>query len=212
MARAPSSPGKTRLEPHLSAARLHTLRRALILDTLAVVHAIPGFDVFLFVTPDECVEEIAALGPVSIACEPQGEGDLGQRMRSAFEHLLETRGYAAAILVGTDSPLMTRDHLAAARETLAASGGVGLGPADDGGYFLIGADAVHDALFRGVTWGSHTVLADTLRIAAREGVETRLVGSAYDVDTIEDLRRVERDLVELPADVAPALRAWFSES
>jgi uncharacterized protein len=212
MARAPSSAGKTRLAPHISAPRLQALRTALLLDTLAVVHAVPDVDVFVFVTPDGCAEEIAALGPATMDCVPQGEGDLGQRMRSSFEHLLDTRGYAVAMLVGTDSPLLARDHIAAARETLTTSGGLVLGPTDDGGYFLIGAVAVHEALFHGIAWGTDAVLTDTLRTAQRAGVDARLVGSTYDVDTIEDLRRVEGDLAGLSTEVAPALRAWFSES
>ena len=78
-----------------------------------------------------------------------------------------------------------------------------LGPADDGGYYLIGMTRPHAALFDGIAWGSESVLTDTLRTAERIGVEARLVRSAYDVDTFDDLLRLERDLAWAPADLCP---------
>ena len=59
-------------------------------------------------------------------------------MLAALRHLLDADGYDAALLVGSDIPLLSADHLVEAIETLQASGGVVLGPADDGGYYLIG--------------------------------------------------------------------------
>lgn len=86
-----------------------------------------------------------------------------------------------------------------------------LGPADDGGYYLIGMTQPHPGLFEGIAWGTESVLTDTLRAADRIGVDARLVRSAYDVDTIDDLLRVERDLAWLPSVVCPRLRRWLSE-
>jgi hypothetical protein len=93
---------------------------------------------------------------------------------------------------------------------LQASGGVVLGPADDGGYFLIGMTKLHTELFDDVEWGTSSVVTDTLRIAERLGVEARLIGGCYDIDTIEDLRRLERDLTSAAPEVAPHVRAWYS--
>ena len=56
------------------------------------------------------------------------------------------------------------------------------------------------------------MLTDTLRAAERIGVEARLVRSAYDVDTIDDLRRLERDLTSAPPDVCPGVRRWLREN
>jgi glycosyltransferase A (GT-A) superfamily protein (DUF2064 family) len=56
------------------------------------------------------------------------------------------------------------------------------------------------------------VLADTLRAADRLGVEARLIASTYDIDTIEDLHRLKRDLAAAPLDIAPNVRRWFTES
>jgi rSAM/selenodomain-associated transferase 1 len=210
MARAPSSGGKTRLVPHLSERRLRALREALLADTLATVTR--GIsEAIVFVTPAEAGGEVAALSEAAVACVPQADGDLGRRMCAAFTHLLQTLNYDAAILVGGDIPLLTSVHLDEARETLTITGGVVLGPADDGGYYLIGMRTVHAELFQGVDWGTASVLTDTLRAADQAGVEARLVRAAYDVDTIEDLRRLERDLQTAPPDLAPRVRAWFRD-
>jgi len=213
MARAPSSAGKTRLAPHLSDSRLLTLRRALLADTLRTAGDLrPRNEVIVFVEPGDASAEVEALSASPLACVPQVEGDLGSRMRAACTHLIETLNCDAAILIGTDIPLLTGDHLHEARETLATTGGVVLGPADDGGYYLIGMRTVHTELFEGIAWGTSSVLTDTLRIADRVGIEARLIRPAYDVDTIEDLRRLEGDLRGASPDLAPHVRAWFNDS
>jgi uncharacterized protein len=214
MARAPSAAGKTRLSPHLSAARLAALRAALLADTLDVIDAAAragGVDAFLFFTPAGAQPEVAAVTnhPIPRVC--QSDGDLGQRMRSALEALLGPRGYHAAMLVGADIPLLHARHLLDACDTLRSSGGVVLGPADDGGYYLIGMTRLHGGLFDTIEWGTGSVLTDTLRAAERLGIEVRLIGSTYDVDTIEDLRRLERDLAFMASGIAPHVRRWFLE-
>jgi len=234
MARAPSSGGKTRLAPHLSEHRLLALRRALLADTLRTVRNLPpslassrgelppsrfratagqvgvASDVIAFVEPGDASGEVAALSATPVVCVPQVEGDLGRRMHAAFAHLLQTLNCDAAILVGSDIPLLTAAHFDEARETLAATGGVVLGPADDGGYYLIGMRRVYAELFEGVEWGTSSVLTDTLRIADRAGIEARLIRPAYDVDTLEELHRLETDLRTASPELAPHVRAWLS--
>jgi rSAM/selenodomain-associated transferase 1 len=210
MARAPSTIGKTRLAPHLSPDRLRALRAALLADTLRAVESVP--DVFIFFTPDEAEQEIASLAGGVRSRLPQCDGDLGARMLGALRYLLDDRKYEAALLVGSDIPLLTANHLREAAETVQARGGLVLGPADDGGYYLIGMTQPHAALFDGIAWGSESVLTNTLRTAERIGIEARLVRSAYDVDTVDDLLRLERDLGWAPKDVCPAVRRWFSEA
>jgi rSAM/selenodomain-associated transferase 1 len=214
MARAPSAVGKTRLSPYLSAARLAALRAALLADTLDVVAAAAhagGVDAVLFFTPAGAESEVAALTPHRFQGLCQGDGDLGQRMRTAFEELLGPRQYGAAMLVGTDIPLLSARHVLDACDTLHVSGGLVLGPADDGGYYLIGMTKMHGGLFEKIEWGTDSVLTDTLRAAERLGIETRLIGGAYDVDRMEDLRRLERDLPSMASGIAPHVRRWFAE-
>jgi uncharacterized protein len=127
-------------------------------------------------------------------------------MRDAFVELIERRGHDAAILVGTDAPLLTADHLDEAAALLRARGGVVLGPADDGGYYLIGMTRVFRGLFEGIEWGTDSVLMDTMRAAEALHVDACLIRGAYDIDTIEDLRRLERDLAVEPPEVARNVR------
>jgi rSAM/selenodomain-associated transferase 1 len=212
MARAPSAGGKTRLARDLSSARLTTLRAALLADTLDLVQraaATRAIDPVVFYTPADAGPEIGAASDCRFPHVSQSDGDLGDRMRSALAHLLDDLGYGSAMLVGTDIPLLTAAHLSEARQALESTGGIVLGPADDGGYVLIGMTKVHAALFEGIEWGSAGVLTDTLRAAERHGIKAHLVAGSYDVDTIEDLRRLERDLASAAPDVAPHVRAWF---
>ena len=220
MVRAPSSSGKTRLAPHLSSSRLAALRAAMLAGTLRALEELA--DVTIFFTPGDAEPEIAALAPLRRRVAQVG-GDLGSRMLHALQFLLNVtvsdtvveqprcQTPDAALLVGSDIPFLDAGHLREAVETLQASGGVVLGPADDGGYYLIGMTQAHAGLFEAIAWGTESVLTDTLRAAERIGVEARLVRSAYDVDTIDDLRRLERDLASAPAGVCRDVRRWFSE-
>jgi rSAM/selenodomain-associated transferase 1 len=210
MARAPSSGGKTRLAPHLPARRLHALRTALLADTLHALHSVP--DCVIYFTPDEAEHEVASLADAAMPRVPQGSGDLGARMLRAVKDLFEAGKCDAAILVGSDIPWLGPDHLRVAGDLLRGDIDVVLGPAADGGYYLIGMRQVHAPLFENIEWGTGSVLNDTLRSAQQIGVNARLVRVEYDVDTIEDLHRLERDLGKAPPSACPHLRRWFSES
>jgi uncharacterized protein len=207
MARAPSSGGKTRLAPHLSPARLLALRSAMLTDTLHALASVCGLTIFF--TPDDVEDEIAGFARAGVPLVAQGDGDLGARMLAAIRHLL-AGGFDSAILVGSDIPLLSANHITEASGALRAGGGVVLGPADDGGYYLIGMTEPLPPLFDEIEWGSERVLADTLQVAKRTGLDARLVQRCYDIDTIEDLRRVERDLAALPPEACPSLRRWLS--
>jgi glycosyltransferase A (GT-A) superfamily protein (DUF2064 family) len=92
------------------------------------------------------------------------------------------------------------------------SGGVVLGPADDGGYYLIGMTKWMAACSSGIEWGNRQ---RPRRHAARGralSIDARLIASTYDIDTIEDLRRLERDLAIAESAVAPHVRRWFSDT
>jgi rSAM/selenodomain-associated transferase 1 len=222
MARAPSTLGKTRLAGHIPEPRLSSLRSAMLADTLSVVTSIPLVDVFVFFTPDDAASDIERLSSRSLEMIPQTTGNLGARMNAAFEHLIgkgsgagsrsSSPGYGTAILIGSDIPLLDTDHILEARSLLRAHGGLVLGPADDGGYYLIGMREAHPEVFDGISWGTDSVLIDTLAASDRIGVETRLMRGTYDIDTIEDLRRLERDLAGLEETCAPNVRRWMAEN
>ncbi len=114
----------------------------MLADTLAVACSVPRVGVVVFVTPEGSDAEIATLAPRLLPIRPQQGADLGDRMRNAIAELIDRDGYDAAILVGTDAPLVTTEHFEEATALLRTRGGVVIGPADDGGYYLIGMTRV----------------------------------------------------------------------
>jgi len=116
----------------------------------------------------------------------QGEGDLGKRMFSAFDEAFAA-GAGRVVLIGTDIPGLSREIMQRAFRTLENSDLV-LGPATDGGYYLIGLRSRSNrALFTGIPWGTQTVLESTLSVAREQGISTALVDLLNDVDRPEDL-------------------------
>ncbi|RJP75059.1 MAG: DUF2064 domain-containing protein [Candidatus Abyssobacteria bacterium SURF_17] len=121
----------------------------------------------------------------------QASDDLGSRMARTFVEVF-TSGASRAVMVGTDCPGLTPAHLGEAFDALERSDLV-LGPASDGGYYLIGLKRMAGQLFGGVPWGTGAVLDRTLRIASDLGLSTKLVGTLDDVDRPEDLAVWERE-------------------
>ncbi len=147
------------------------------------------------------------IGPVELWCSPQaghpffaecsrrfgvplmqqGEGDLGARMQRAFDAMLSQ--VARALLVGSDVPPMTPDYLRAADTALAEGYDAVLGPAEDGGYVLIGLRRVVPDLFEHVRWSDPDVLAVTRTRIACLGWRHFELPTLWDVDRPQDLKR-----------------------
>ena len=115
----------------------------------------------------------------------QPSGDLGQKMHAAFEHAFAQEA-GAVVIIGTDCPALTTDHLTAAFQALATHDLV-LGPAADGGYYLLGMKQLQASLFRDKQWSTADVLAATLADAARLGLRVAQLPVLRDVDTAADL-------------------------
>jgi uncharacterized protein len=130
------------------------------------------------------------LGERDVACHYQGEGDLGARIESAFADAFG-RGAQRVVVIGGDCPRLTAGHLRDALRRLAGADVV-LGPATDGGYYLVAlrresATRSVPALFSGVDWGTGTVLERTQLVAEKTGLTWALLEPLPDVDRPEDL-------------------------
>ena len=123
-------------------------------------------------------------------------GDLGERMRNAFVAHLES-GMEKVVLIGTDCPSLEGTHLVQAFEALEHSDLV-LGPARDGGYYLIGMKRRADFLFEGITWSSELVLSQTSTLAAEQGLHSSLLPILEDIDSLEDWERYCSQNGDLP--------------
>lgn len=109
----------------------------------------------------------------------QGLGDLGARL---------ARVEAPAILLGADIPALTADHLRAAAQALEEVP-VAIGPASDGGYYLLGFTQAVPQLWQDMPWGTDAVLAETVRRLDALGIAYRLLEELADCDRPEDLAR-----------------------
>jgi rSAM/selenodomain-associated transferase 1 len=116
--------------------------------------------------------------------QPAAES-LGERMHQAFAEAFAT-GAARVVIIGTDCPGLTPELLQAAFEALHRHDMV-VGPADDGGYYLLGLRELQPALFANKNWSTATVLPDTLADAARLGLGVAQLPVLHDVDSGSDL-------------------------
>ena len=124
-----------------------------------------------------------------IPCLDQGEGDLGDRLRLAFAQAF-AQGSRQVVVIGADCPDLTPALLAQAFGALESRDLV-LGPAMDGGYYLIGLNRPAPALFAEIPWGSGEVLTATLNQAQDLNLSTHLLEPLADVDRPEDLRHFD---------------------
>lgn len=111
--------------------------------------------------------------------------DLGQRMFNAIKNAL--RKYPFAVLIGSDCPSLSSSDLQLATEYLENKADVVLGPADDGGYYLIGLRRNNHRLFSGIEWGKETVLAETCSRIKTLNLKIELLPRRWDVDRTTDL-------------------------
>lgn len=177
---------KTRLIPALGARGAARLQRAFILRTLHVAQqAGLGGDVQLWCAPSAEQRFFRALQRSSgIACTSQPAGDLGARMQAA------TAAPGPVLLVGTDCPALTVQHLRAAAAALHQGAAAVFIPAEDGGYVLVGLNQPQPGLFQGIAWSTERVMAQTRQRAQALGLVLRELTPLWDVDTPGDLSRL----------------------
>jgi rSAM/selenodomain-associated transferase 1 len=131
--------------------------------------------------------------PPGVAVEIQADGDLGARMRAAFDRRFAA-GADAVVLVGSDLPGLSSGGLAAAFSELERAPVV-LGPSVDGGYWLVGQRPPGADLFSGIRWSTPTVLESTRRRLHDLGIAHAELPRLRDLDTVEDLRALAADPV-----------------
>jgi rSAM/selenodomain-associated transferase 1 len=168
--------------------------------------------------PPDAGAELASLVPGTFGLLPQADRDLGVVLRGAARLLIE-RGHDAAILINSDSPTLPVAFLVEAVDRLKAAGDRAvLGPAMDGGYYLIGVKDDHPALFQNIPWSTSSVTARTLAQAASIGLSVEILPGWYDVDDpasyavlLDDLagRRPELANVAVARGQAQATRAFL---
>jgi uncharacterized protein len=163
------------------------LYHSFLLDILEEMGRIPEVRLALAFSPPAAQGFFQTLAPPGMDLFPQEGEDLGERMARAC-----ARGFAAGhspvLLRGSDTPDLPAAVVSEAREVLAAGHcQVVLGPATDGGYYLVGLATPQPALFQGPVWSSSTVLESTLKTARQQGLTVHLLPAWTDIDTPADL-------------------------
>ena len=183
---------KTRLIPALGESGAAELQRQLIERTLhTAVAAGLGMPELWCAPGPEGPFFAACAERHGIALQTQGEGDLGTRMARALESALAAG--SQGLLIGCDCPALTPAYLREAAAALACGNDAVLGPAEDGGYVLIGlARSPPAQLFEDIAWGTATVMQETRARLARGNWRWRELALLWDVDRLEDLRRLRQ--------------------
>ena len=189
---------KTRLIPHLGEKGAAELQREMTEHTVRQARK-SGADIEIRYTGGTEAQMGGWLGRDLVYAE-QGEGDLGERMQRAFEDAF-SKGWKKAVLIGSDCPSNDWKNLRAAFQSLETIDCV-IGPADDGGYYLIGlgracspsaprakertaGTAIPTRLFQNIKWGGEQVFEQTLKAAS--GLSVHHLATLHDVDLPEEI-------------------------
>ena len=181
--KAPRAGGvKTRLAQGIgpeAATEAYRVLVATLLQNLAGLSAVE-----LRFAPDEATGEIEPWRRKSWRVQPQGQGDLGQRLVGAFAEAF-AGGAQRVVIIGSDCPVVTAPDIADAWTSLLQYDVV-LGPATDGGYWLIGLRSPQPALFQNIHWSTDAVLRETQDRARAAKLTVHLLRRLSDVDTEKD--------------------------
>ena len=221
MMKAPSVGGvKTRLVPPLRPDEAAALNICFLRDVTAVIEtacAAGLADGFVAYTPIGQEARFDGVLPRRFRLLPQRGASLGERLFHAVEDFLAF-GYQATCLINSDSPTLPAGVILEAVNALQQPGDrVVLGPADDGGYYLIAMKRAHLRLFEDIAWSTERVLAITLDRAREIALETRLLPSWYDVDDATSLCRLFQELFttnceeKTPGYAAPHTRGYLQQ-
>ncbi|MCL1470980.1 TIGR04282 family arsenosugar biosynthesis glycosyltransferase [Argonema antarcticum] len=180
---------KTRLIPVLGAEGAATLHRqmtesaiALCRDTINRVSTTLSIEVHFAGGDRQLMQQW--LGD-DIIYRQQSEGDIGMRMASAFE-IAFSNNMDNVIIIGSDCPTLNSQIIASAFQALYQHDLV-LGPATDGGYYLIALNRLIPELFTGITWSTSEVFQQTVEIAAKLNLDVAYLSELADVDRPEDI-------------------------
>jgi uncharacterized protein len=176
---------KTRLAKGIGAVEATRFYRRTGLDLLRRLAPDPRWQTLLALAPDGAVHD-AGIWPAGLPRVAQGPGDLGARMGRLMRDLPP----GPVVIVGSDIPDIGAAHVAQAFRELGAADAV-FGPADDGGYWLVGLKRIPRVteIFDNVRWSGPHALADTRANAARAGLGVAMLGMLSDIDTAEDYAR-----------------------
>ncbi len=187
---------KTRLCPPFTVDEAVRFHRALVEDTLDHLGKLNRPDLSRVLLLSRPLLQATDLDiPRGWTVGIQAPGDLGEKLSSFFEGAFR-REVRRVVVVGCDSPTLPLEVIDDAFEDLERVD-VTLGPAADGGYYLIGSRLFVPELFRGISWGTEDVLKQTRHVLDRLAIRYHLLVPWYDVDRPRDLEKLREEIVFL---------------
>ena len=182
---------KTRLIPPLDPNTAASLYYNFLLDKIDQVRKIKGAKFFIAYTPKKAVNFFERFAP-EFSIIPQIGVDLGERLANTSNQLLN-QGFKKVVLLDSDTPNLPSEYIRQALMRLGKFDLV-LGPCEDGGYYLIGLKFHIPEIFRDVPWSTSQVTDFTEKKAQKLGLSISFLDSWYDVDTLDELMRLHRNL------------------
>jgi|SRR5215207_9616150 len=201
---------KTRLCPPLSYVQAADLYECFLRDTLDIMRQVGSVQCKIGFLPEDAQGYFQQLAPdMELAC--QRGASLGERLDYLLTEAL-ANGARRVVVMDSDSPTLPPAYISQAFDQL-TDVDVVLGPTRDGGYYLIGMKQPQSHLLRQVQMSTPHVLADTQALAEATGLAISLLPAWYDVDTINDLHRLDEEITTLRENrTATATRDWLTRT
>lgn len=176
---------KTRLAASIGTEAALRVYRRLAEHAVAAARGLSGAAIRVHHTPADAEPVVRAWLGGGLTLLPQAEGDLGTRMRDAFARAFAD-GCGRVVIIGSDLPEMSTELLRRAFSALDDAEAV-IGPARDGGYYLLGLTRPVTGVFDGIAWSTAEVFAATMDRLRAAGVEPVVLETLADVDEVDDL-------------------------
>ena len=193
---------KTRIAAVVGDDRAAELYRCALNDTLALASSIVDVaHVLSYAPPTEDGRRYFEQAAPDFALIPQEGATLGERMTGILAPLLKV--HSRVVLIGSDSPDLPAAFITRAFDILRGAADVVLGPANDGGYYLLGVRSMQPLLFERIDWSTAVVAQQTRARAAEARLQIVDLPPWHDLDTVDDLQA-------LIAPGAPLTRAFIA--
>ncbi len=184
---------KTRLVPPLTYGQASALYECFLKDIFNTARGVAGADIYGAFTG-----RVNGDGDYGVELFEQEGLNLGGRIYNVFSHLFQ-RGYQKIAVIGSDSPDLPPEYIREAFGLLASASLV-LGPAKDGGYYLIAMDRLMKEPFNEIPWSTDKVLEETIKRAQEASIPFKLLKPWHDIDTVQDLMLLNGKAAPISAD------------
>ncbi len=190
---------KTRLMGALTPEQATELYVCFLQDTFAMMEAVQmereQLSLVLCYTPADEIEAFEAADLDGCLLLAQRGQDMGERLANCCADLLSS-GFHSLVILGADSPTVQPEVVYEAFEQLAQPSALVVGPATDGGYYLLGLNQLYPELFAQINWSSPDVLAQTQARAATLQLTVSLLPAGLDIDTPADLESLQQQIAD----------------